>query len=160
MSKFLPVNVLKSLYHSLVMPHITYGIELWYGAPKTVSDRITIIQKKMVRALNSLPYNAHTGPYFKDMNLLKVEDLYKLQIGLNIHSGISRNELVFTSEIHNYNTRNRNSLRTPGVNLSRSQMNWKYKGIQLWNSIPEYIKQCPSTILCKNKLRKYLISSY
>ena len=94
------------------------------------------------------------------MNLLKVEDLYKLQIGLNIHSGISRNELVFTSEIHNYNTRNRNSLRTPGVNLSRSQMNWKYKGIQLWNSIPEYIKQCPSTNQCKNKLRKYLISSY
>ena len=51
LSKFLPINVLKSLYHSLVMPHITYGIELWYGAPKTVSDRITIIQTKIVRVI-------------------------------------------------------------------------------------------------------------
>ena len=160
LSRFLPIDVLKTLYHSLVMPHISYGIELWYGAPKTVSDRITIIQKKMIRALNSLPYNSHTGPYFKDMNLLKVEDMYKLQIGLNIHTGISRNELTFTSEIHNYNTRNRNSLRTPGVHLSRSQMNWKFRGIQLWNSIPEYIKQCSSRDLCKAKLKRYLISLY
>ena len=110
--------------------------------------------------MNTLPYNSHTGPYFKDMNLLKVEDMYKLQIGLNIHTGISRNELIFASEIHNYNTRNRNSLRTPAVNLSRSQMNWKFRGIQLWNSIPAYIKQCNSRKLYKNKLRKYLISLY
>ena len=144
LSRFLPINILKTLYHSLVMPHISYGIELWYGAPKTVSNRIVIIQKKMIRALNSLPYNSHTGPYFKEMSLLKVEDLYKLQIGLNIHTGISRNELVFTSEIHNHNTRNRNNLRTPAVHLSHSQRNWKYKGIQLWNSIPDNIKQCTS----------------
>ena len=160
LSRFLPINVLKTLYHSLVMPHISYGIELWYGAPRTVSDRITVIQKKMIRALNSLPYNSHTGPYFKDMKLLKVEDMYKLQIGLNIHTGISRNELTFISEIHNYNTRNRNNLRTPGVHLSRSQMNWKFRGIQLWNSIPEYIKQCSSRNLCKVKLKRYLISLY
>ena len=142
------------------MPHFTYGIEVWFGAPETVSERITIIQKKMVRALNSLPYNSHTDPYFKEMNLLKVKDLYNLQIGLNIYTAVSRGELTFTSEIHEYNTRNRNNLRTPGVNLARSQMNWKYKGIQLWNSLPCFIKQSMSKDQCKKKLSNYLISFY
>ena len=115
LNKFLPIDILKTLYYSLVMPHFTYGIEVWFGAPETVSERITIIQKKMVRALNSLPYNFHTSPYFKKMNLLKVKDLYNLQIGLNIYTAVSRGELTFSSEIHEYNTRNRNKLGTPGV---------------------------------------------
>ena len=94
------------------------------------------------------------------MNLLKVEDLYNLQIGLHIQKAVLRNELTFVSEIHRYNTRNRNSLRVPGVNLSRSEMNWKFKGIQFWNTIPDYIKQCPSRIQYKKRLKEYLISLY
>ena len=142
------------------MPHFTYGIELWYGAPRTVSDRIIIIQKKMIRALNSLPYNSHTGPYFKNMKLLKIEDLYNLQIGLNIYSSILRNEVILNSNIHNYYTRNRNNLRIPGLNLSNSQRNWKFKGIELWNSIPENIRLCQSRNQCKNRLKEYFISLY
>ena len=94
------------------------------------------------------------------MNLLKVEDVYNLRIGLTIHKAVLCNELTFVSDIHSYNTRNCDSLRVPGVNLSRSEMNWKYKGIQFWNSIPDNIKQCLSLNRFKYMLTEHLFSSY
>ena len=140
LSKFLPIHILKYLYHSLVMPHILYGIELWYGASATDRNRIFIIQKKTIRAINSLPFNSHTNMYFKNMKLLKVEDIYNRNVLLHIAEKISRNELIFSLDIHEHNTRGRNSLNIPRCNLSHTLLSWKYRGQMLWNSLPERIK--------------------
>ena len=33
LNKFMPINILKTLYDSLILPYLTYGIEIWYSAP-------------------------------------------------------------------------------------------------------------------------------
>ena len=142
------------------MPHITYGIELWYGASATITNRIFIIQKKTIRAINSLPYNSHTNLYFKNMNLLKVEDIYKRNVLLHIADRITRQEFRFNSDVHEHSTRGRNGINVPHCNLSHTMMSWKYRGMMLWNSLPESVKTHRNRNHLKSNLNSHFMSSY
>ena len=77
-----PKNILLSIYNSLILPHINYCILSWgYN-----SNKIFMLQKKAIRAINSAGYNAHTEPLFKLYNLLKVEDIYKFRLLVFYHN--------------------------------------------------------------------------
>ena len=60
-----------------------YGIQLWgHSAP---AKKIYNMQKKIVRIINNKSYRSHTDPLFKKCQLLKLEDLYTLQVALFMH---------------------------------------------------------------------------
>ena len=77
-----PIEILLAIYNALVLPHINYCILSW-GAD---SNTIFILQKKAVRAIASAGYNAHTEPFFKLYNLLKIEDIYKFRLLVLYHN--------------------------------------------------------------------------
>ena len=77
-----PTEILLAIYNDLVLPHINYCILSW-GAD---SNTIFILQKKAVRAIASAGYNAHTEPFFKLYNLLKIEDIYKFRLLVLYHN--------------------------------------------------------------------------
>ena len=158
LNKFLPNHILRTLYHCLVLPYISYGIEAWFAASQTTTERVSILQKKTIRAINCLPYNAHTSNYFKSMNLLKVHDLYNLQLGKYMFS--NHESYMNFSDVHNYNTRFNDNLIIPSCNLTRSQSSWKYRGINLWNNLPHNVKDCTSKALFSNTLKTHLLSAY
>ena len=45
LNKFLPQNILKLLFETLIKPDLTYGVEAWYYAPNYITDKLFIIQK-------------------------------------------------------------------------------------------------------------------
>ena len=71
-----PEQALLTIYNSLFVSHINYGLLVWGGD----LDRIFKLQKKAVRIITRNDYIAHTEPIFKSLELLKVEDLSKLKI--------------------------------------------------------------------------------
>ena len=71
----LPLCIKTMLYNTLILPHITYGIMVWGYQ----GNRLNKIQKKAIRIITSSRYNSHTEPLFKQLNMLKLEDLLKLQ---------------------------------------------------------------------------------
>ena len=71
----LPSAVLLTLYNSLILPHLNYGILAW----GTNIHRISLLQKRAIRIICLKKYNAHTAPLFKCHDLLSVNDIYKLQ---------------------------------------------------------------------------------
>ena len=71
----LPQEIECLLYNSLIAPHINYGITAW-GFHR---NRITMIKKKAIRIITASSYISHTEPFFKQLNLLKVEDILTLQ---------------------------------------------------------------------------------
>ena len=92
-------TILKNLYYSLVYPYLLYAIQVWGSAFAEHTQKIIILQKKVVRliAFQDKPpgYNgplASTDSLFKDLNILKIEDIYKirtLQFIYNCLNGIS-----------------------------------------------------------------------
>ena len=71
-----PQNILITLYKSLFVPHINYGSLLWGHAGGALDK----IQKKAVRTITYSNYIAHSEPLLKELNLLKVKDLFELKI--------------------------------------------------------------------------------
>ena len=49
---FLPLNVMKNIYYSLIYSHIIYAIEVWGSAFKTELDKILILQKRAMRLMS------------------------------------------------------------------------------------------------------------
>ena len=65
-----PHQILRTLYNSLIYPHLIYGLYIWGFSPK----RLTILQKKVVRILAQRPCISHTTSIFKDLKILKFKD--------------------------------------------------------------------------------------
>ena len=69
--KFMPQTVMRLIYNSLVLPHITYGLILWGSKLK----RINKLQKWSVRTIINAKYNEHTEPIMRKLKILKVRDV-------------------------------------------------------------------------------------
>ena len=80
--------------------------------------RIIKLQKKAIRTVMISSYNAHTEAFFKNLKLLKIQDILTLQT-LKIYHKFRNNKLPYyiqnwplfqNSNIHNHNTRGANAL--------------------------------------------------
>ena len=79
-----PYAALRSLYLSLIHRRLRYGIEAW-GNSNSI-HKLSRVQKRDIRVINSLKkYRHHTDPLFKRNNIVKVSDLYQLQVFSFMH---------------------------------------------------------------------------
>ena len=154
----LPCNALTTLYSALLLPHILYGVEVWHGVLQSNDDRIFKLQKKAIRAINCLTYNAHTNEYFKNMNLLKLNDIYKSKVLTYMFNSIET--FPTNADTHLYNTRHSNDLSIPRCYRARTQSTIFYKGVGLWNDLPEDIRSMQSVGAFKLLLKVMLIAEY
>ena len=73
---------MKTLYYSLIHPHITYCLLAWGNANKNILKKITILQKRAIRLIDQAHYNSHSEPIFNKLNILKISDQYELDVVL------------------------------------------------------------------------------
>ena len=92
----LPTFILKILYDSLIQCHINYGILAW-GFNIT---NIFKLQKKSIRVITKVKYNVHTDPLFKNHDILKAQDIFKLNI-LKFYYNYKHHELPAFFLSHN-----------------------------------------------------------
>ena len=107
----LPQRVLLLIYNSLVVPHINYCITVWGFK----NNRILKLQKRAVRLIFNSNYNAHTEPLFKKASILKVQDIFHLNM-LKIYKKFIQGNIpsyfksFFSFRQHRYPMRNLNIL--------------------------------------------------
>lgn len=78
--KHLPLKIKIMLYNALIESHLSYCITIW-GAPSTHLKKLEISQKKVVRSILGSSYNSHADPLFAKLKILKIKDLYNLNLG-------------------------------------------------------------------------------
>ena len=71
----LPCYTLKILYDSLIQSHLNYGI---MGVCNV--EGLFKLQKRAVRAISCMKYDAHTVPILKALFILKLPDLFRLNL--------------------------------------------------------------------------------
>ena len=70
---YVPGYILYSLYCTLVLPYVNYGILIWGNTYKVYLDKIFKLQKWAIRTISLEHYRSHTGPLFKKkQNVLNV----------------------------------------------------------------------------------------
>ena len=94
---FVNNKILKMLYCSLVYPHLNYVTEVWGSADPIHLTRIFILQKRIVRMLthNEVRQNDYSflssNPLFLKLEILKIQDLFKVKIGKFIYKCLNKN---------------------------------------------------------------------
>jgi hypothetical protein len=164
---FVPEKVLYSLYCTLILPYINYGIIAWGSSCKTHLDKIYKLQKKAVRNISNSHYLSHSAPLFKKYNLLNVYDSYNLELctfmykhATNQLPDVFQNYFDVRSALHNYNTRNKDTYQIPKVKTCFAQKTIKTMGPKRWNPLTEDVKNSKSIKKFRSKIKENITLNY
>ena len=141
--RLIPQFVLKTIYNSLILSHLCYGILIWGWD----SARLLKLQKKAVRLIVNAKYNAHTDPIFRKLDMLKMKDIYMWSCAKFYYKfkkcslpHYFKNFFTRNMELHDYNTRNRFALRPIQYRFHASNNCIRYRIPVLINNLPDHIK--------------------
>ena len=155
---YMPLSVLKCLYFSQFLPHLTYCLPIWGSTYPSLLQPLFVLQKKVIRVITNSKFDAHTNPLFFSLQLLKFFDLAKLEVGCFMYKNRNSDSLIRL--IHSYNTRNRNNLLTPSHNLSLFHNSLAFRGPQLWNQLPDNLKNAISINCFKKRYKVHILNQY
>ena len=185
LGQFMNTNMLKNIYYSLLYSHMVYAIQVWGSACISEINKILVLQKRALRIITykdifpSVPGPLHpTDPLFYKLGVLKVQDVFKLQVSKFIFNCLQLNtptifhnwfRLNYT--IHNYNTRstffdidnaiNSNNLFIINARTTHYGLKLlKVSGPKIWNLIPNRIRSTRSVCSFKRYLKKHLLAQY
>jgi hypothetical protein len=143
-------------------PHLNYGPLVWEKA----CSKLFILQKKAIRIITCSRYNSHTSPLFKDLMLLKCEDIcalhaakfcFKLENGMlpgYFHSGI----FTKASTVHDHNVRV-NNYHLPAIKHEFAKSSIRFKIANFFNKMHDSIKSKIYTHSFEG-FKKYVKSQY
>ena len=169
LKKFLTAKTLLNLYNALIKPHLLYGLVIWGSTdPCTTQQPLQLLQNNAVRAITGISRFEHITSSFRRLDILKIHDLCKIEIALNMHKfkndklpDTFQNYFTFPSNVHHYSTRSKFQLTfyVPKFRLVRFQKSFKYRGVKIWNSIEQDLKTLSLKKFCK-KYKNILLQSY
>ena len=155
-----------AVYYSIFYTHLLYGCLCWNFSSKSNLDRIIKLQKTAVRIITFSDQHTHSNPLFIELNLLKVEDVFKFQIILSVYDFInnalpkSLNHLFeINNTTHQHDTRSKPCLHLPKFNsVTFGKNSLSYNGSVLWNDFSKHFDT--TNISSKSFLKRKLKSIY
>ena len=146
--RYLSVEHVKTIYYTLIYSKIKYGLAVYGAANSGVINSIQTLQNQLLKVLREKPYRYCTNILHNELELIKVEDLYKQEILIFTHSFQNKNlpsifDHYFTNfaSIHNINTRYRNTcFIIPRVSSNLGATQIMFQGAVLWNNLDNKLK--------------------
>lgn len=166
---FIPEQTKLNIYNALISPHLNYGLSAWGSATQSALKRLIVLQKKSLRAISNSKYNCHTNPLFKRYNVIKLEDIFKLNCcklsyrqKLNILPSYHNSKITFNKNTNRYNTRQNHDIYIKRISINLQKQMLNYKIGTAWNNLPLELKSVSnlSLKLFVKKVKKYYLSSY
>ena len=164
-------EALRSLYYSTFHCHLIYGLLAYTGTHNYLIDDIFKKQKRAMRSIANVKYNAHTGPIFKKFKILPFPALIEY-FKLNFMYLYKSNNLPKSFRNSNYWILNQNR-NVPYALRFQEDFHIPYYRLAIvsrlplisfpkaWNesSLPENIKSKPNYQLFKKHLKNYLLEN-
>ena len=166
LKRYLPLSALKIMYDSWILSHIQFGIICWGFE----WSRLAKLQKRAVRIITNSKYNAHTEPLFKDLHLLKINDIFDVQC-MKFWYKFSNNTLPnyfwsmfqYNSSLYETETRNHDRMHVfPTRTFGARNV--------LRHHLPELVYQFPADLIRKakthsitafsNHIKHHILESY
>jgi len=73
---FVPLCTLRSIYQSLKLPYLAYGLTAWGQAANTHLNKLLLLQKRALRLMYFLNSRSHAIPSFLSSKILPIHLLY------------------------------------------------------------------------------------
>ena len=140
---FTNLNTLKLIYYALVYPYLIYGNLIWSNTYKTRIQKLTNIQKKIIRLMTFQSNFSHTENIFIDLQILNLSKLNNYLTSLFMFRYHHLNNLpkfftncfISNNQIHQYNTRNSTKLHKSYQRTNYVKHSLSVKGVDVWNNL-------------------------
>ena len=76
------LSVMIKLYYAFIYPYFVYGILVWGNSCNIHLNPLVLLQKKIIRIVTASSYLSHTKPLFYSTKILRVEDIFRLYLGI------------------------------------------------------------------------------
>ena len=160
---FLNTQSLKTLYFSLVHPHLLYCLPIYSCTSLSNIAKLEKAQKKAIRTITRSPRNAPCTQLFNHLKILPLKKLITHSQCLLTHSIIHKyapaslhNTWVTNNSIRNdHLLRNGNDLYTPLARTDQVKKLPFFLFPKTWNELPEF-KLIPSKTSFKTALKSFL----
>ena len=162
----LPHSALLTLYHSIVMPYISYGCVIWAGGFYTNFKRVQVLQNKVIRLLGNYVHGENdTVNCYRKLMIFNVSQLHDYQLAIFVFQSIYglspeifRQMFIRNSSYHSYETRNMDDLVYECRSSQRGSFGPKFAGPVVWNSLPMSIRLSENVSQFKSRLKNHLLS--
>ena len=167
LKRYLPCHILKTIYFSLVHSNINYSLLAWGFN----CGRLKTLQKKAIRIITNSKYNAHTEPLMKTLEILKLEDLFKLNIlkwyyrfiNLKLPAYFLKYQIRLQADIHSHDTRFNTTATQPVPRIHAARYCLRNHVSVVLNSIPNNVLEKVRSHSYKgfsSYAKGYLLSTY
>ena len=163
---FVPESILYSLYCTLILPYINYGIQAWENCCKRYLEKIFKLQKKALRIISNSNYLSHSAPLFKKYKILNVYDTYDLEVctfmykHFNKHLPVVFDDYFNQINFHRYPKRNSEDYRLCLRRTEFANNTMRASGPKKWNSIDKNTRKAKSIKHFRSQIKQHLISKY
>ena len=144
-----PRHVLLTLYRSLILPYISYGICVWGHAAETHLHKLLVLQKRALRLMFFAEPRTHAVSLFLETKQLPISFLLFEQMSLlmyDLHNNLAPDNIknMFTklSSVHSYRTRSvtNENYYVEQARTENMKRAFSISCALIWNSIPLSIK--------------------
>ena len=166
MSYYLPSHILRTLYQTILYPHLCYGICSWGAFSKDQLKKLQNIQTRCIR--NFTDDNVLVENRFKVNNIFNLEDIYQYFTSIQFYKYFisDKNDYfinkINSDQVHHYHHtqfKSVNNMNLPFPRISKYKSSFYYKSVQLWNSLPVDIREIKSLNKFKRDVKSFILDS-
>ena len=88
-----------TLYYSLVYPYMQYCILVWGSTYPSNLYRIVLLQKRIIRIVDTSAYDAHTEPIFRKLKMFPFDKIYLFHLGKCMYLYYKEMTSIVTSQL-------------------------------------------------------------
>lgn len=158
-------KALHLIYYSLIVPYISYCVELWGSTFKTAINSIIKLQKRAIRIINKADYYAHTEPLFLNSHVMKFYDLFYYKIMQIMFRAKSKTlpdsiQRFFSIQESPYNLRGVYKFTVQKAKKGMKRRCVSIIGVKFWNDANINLKTCHSFLVFKKMVCKAIFEAY
>ena len=166
----LPCSAKLKLYYSSVHQHLLYGLPVWGSMFPSYLKKLCTDQNKAVKLIGGEKFKDHATPYYRQLNISKLPDLYKHECAKLVYHFFHNtlpisltNLFTKTADISTRMTKSSDkqgqTLYQPFYPTAKFQNTLKYQGVKFWNTTPSQIKNL-HFLAFEKKLKSHLLNQY
>ena len=133
--RYLNRDSLLSLYYSFIYPYLIYCNHVWGAAAKTHTRTLCTLQKRVIRIISGVKPRTHSDHLFKELKLLKFQDINTYLIGKLMFKVYIDDLVIFetwfekNNSFHDYNTRQKDQYHIPSFKTKLGQSSLRFSGV-------------------------------
>lgn len=143
----IPFSCAMNIYNTIIKPHFEYCSSILYLNNNEMMKRLQILQNKAMRSILKVDRYTSKSVLLSSLNWLNVEQKIKINVLLiifkikyNLYPMYLTEKLKYVKDIHNYNLRNLQNFRLDMYKNEKAKNMLLYKGLNMFNSLPNDIK--------------------